>query len=68
VNSNVRTAQGGRGRTTHKVQARRTARKSFEDLDKRRDMYIVLHDSCESFYDIKPELLWGRSMTNTGVT
>ncbi len=56
------------GEQLTKFRRRRTARKSFEDLDKRRDMYIVLHYSCESFYDIKPELLWGRSLTNTGVT
>lgn len=36
-----------------KYRRRKDARKSFEDLDKRRDMYIILHYSCESFYDIK---------------
>ncbi len=41
------------GEQITKFRRRRAARKSFEDLDKRRDMYIVLHYSCESFYDIK---------------
>jgi len=41
------------GEQLTKFKRRRIARKSFEDLDKRRDMYIVLHYSCESFYDIK---------------
>lgn len=41
------------GEQLTKFRRRRAARKSFEDLDKRRDMYIVLHYSCESFYDIK---------------
>lgn len=41
------------GEQLTKFKRRRAARKSFEDLDKRRDMYIVLHYSCESFYDIK---------------
>lgn len=41
------------GEQLTKFRRRRAARKSFEDLDRRRDMYIVLHYSCESFYDIK---------------
>ena len=41
------------GEQLTKFRRRRAARKSFEELDKRRDMYIVLHYSCESFYDIK---------------
>lgn len=36
-----------------KYRRRKDARKLFEDLDKRRDMYIIVHYSCESFYDIK---------------
>lgn len=41
------------GEQLTKFRRRRSARKSFEELDKRRDMYIVLHYSCESFYEIK---------------
>lgn len=41
------------GEQLTKFRRRKAARKSFEDLDKRRDMYIVLHYSCESFYDVK---------------
>lgn len=41
------------GEQLTKFRRRRAARKSFEDLDKRRDMCIILHYSCESFYDIK---------------
>ena len=41
------------GEQLTKFKRRRAARKSFEHLDSRRDMYIVLHYSCESFYDIK---------------
>lgn len=41
------------GEQLTKFRRRRAARKAFEELDRRRDMYIVLHYSCESFYDIK---------------
>lgn len=41
------------GEQLTKFRRRKAARKAFENLDKRRDMYIILHYSCESFYDIK---------------
>jgi hypothetical protein len=36
-----------------KFKRRQAARRAFEALDKKRDVYIVLHYSCESLYDIR---------------
>lgn len=41
------------GEQLTKFRRRQAARRAFETLDKERDRYIVLHYSCESFYDIK---------------
>lgn len=41
------------GEQLTKFRLRRDARRRFNELNKKRDMYIVLHYSCESFYDIK---------------
>lgn len=41
------------GEQLAKFRRRKEARTRFDQLEKRRDMYIVLHYSCESFYDIK---------------
>lgn len=41
------------GEQLTKFRRRRAARKAFEELDNHRDKYIILHYSCESFYDIK---------------
>lgn len=41
------------GEQLTKFKKRREARRSFEELNSKRDKYIVLHYSCESFYDIK---------------
>ncbi len=36
-----------------KLKRRREALKGFDNIDNKRDMYLVIHYSCESFYDIK---------------
>lgn len=36
-----------------KFQRNREARKRFEKIDEKRDAYLIIHYSCESFYDIK---------------
>jgi hypothetical protein len=41
------------GKELNKLRARREARRQFDELNRKRDMFIVLHYSCESFYDIK---------------
>lgn len=41
------------GEQLTKFRLRRDARRRFDELNMKRDMYIVLHYSCESFYDIK---------------
>lgn len=41
------------GKELTKLKRRREARKGFDDVDNKRDMYLVIHYSCESFYDIK---------------
>ncbi len=41
------------GEQLTKFRRRRAARRAFEAIDRSRDKFIVLHYSCESFYDIK---------------
>ncbi len=41
------------GEQLTKFRRRRAARAVFEAIDRSRDKFIVLHYSCESFYDIK---------------
>lgn len=41
------------GKELNKLKARREARQRFEEVNKKRDMFLILHYSCESFYDIK---------------
>lgn len=41
------------GQELTKLKRRHEARRSFELIDNKRDMYLVVHYSCESFYDIK---------------
>ena len=41
------------GEQITKFRLRRDARRRFNELNKKRDMYIVFHYSCESFYEIK---------------
>lgn len=41
------------GGELRKFNARREAKKKFDEVYAKRDQYIVLHYSCESFYDIK---------------
>ncbi|NUX55905.1 hypothetical protein FSB65_21185 [Paraburkholderia sp. JPY418] len=36
-----------------KFQRNREARRRFEQIDQKRDAYLIIHYSCESFYDIK---------------
>ncbi len=41
------------GRELTKLKRRRETNRQFDELDRRRDMFLVIHYSCESFYDIK---------------
>lgn len=41
------------GKELNKLRVRREARQRFDEVNKKRDMFLVLHYSCESFYDIK---------------
>jgi hypothetical protein len=41
------------GQELTRLRRRREARRGFELIDNKRDMYLVVHYSCESFYDIK---------------
>lgn len=41
------------GKELNKLKARRDARSRFDEVNRKRDMFLVLHYSCESFYDIK---------------
>jgi hypothetical protein len=41
------------GKEITKLKRRSEARKRFEEIDNKRDMYLIIHYSCESFYDIK---------------
>ena len=41
------------GEQITKFRLRREARRRFGELNKKRDTYVILHYSCESFYDIK---------------
>ncbi|KQX38198.1 hypothetical protein ASD04_11300 [Devosia sp. Root436] len=41
------------GKELSKLRERREVRQRFEEINKRRDMVLVIHYSCESFYDIK---------------
>ena len=41
------------GQELTRLRRRREARRGFEHIDNKRDMYLVVHYSCESFYDIK---------------
>lgn len=41
------------GKELNKLRARREARHRFEEVNRKRDMFLVIHYSCESFYDIK---------------
>ncbi|CAB3804820.1 hypothetical protein [Paraburkholderia caffeinilytica] len=36
-----------------KMQRSRDARRRFENINQKRDAYLIVHYSCESFYDIK---------------
>jgi hypothetical protein len=41
------------GKELKKLERRKAAGKRFEDVDKSRNMSLIIHYSCESFYDIK---------------
>ncbi len=41
------------GKELTKLKRRREARKAFEEISNNRDRYLLVHYSCESFYDIK---------------
>jgi hypothetical protein len=41
------------GKELNKLRARKEVRQRFDAINKRRDMCLVIHYSCESFYDIK---------------
>ena len=41
------------GKELAKLRERKEVRQRFEEIHKRRDMVLVIHYSCESFYDIK---------------
>ncbi len=41
------------GEQLTKYRLRRDTRRKFDEINMKRDMHIVLHYSCESFYDIK---------------
>lgn len=41
------------GKELIKLRERKEVRQRFEEMNKRRDMVLVIHYSCESFYDIK---------------
>jgi hypothetical protein len=41
------------GQELNKLRVRREARQRFEGLNKKRNLLLILHYSCESFYDIR---------------
>lgn len=41
------------GKQLTKLRRRKEAKKGLDALDDRRDQTLVIHYSCESFYDIK---------------
>ncbi len=41
------------GKELTKLKRRHEARKGFDEINNKRDMFLVIHYSCESFYDIK---------------
>ena len=41
------------GKELNKLRTRKEVRQRFDAINKRRDMCLVIHYSCESFYDIK---------------
>lgn len=41
------------GKELTKLRRRHEARKGFENINNKRDMFLVIHYSCESFYNIK---------------
>jgi hypothetical protein len=41
------------GKELNKLHARKEVRARFDAINQRRDMHLVIHYSCESFYDIK---------------
>lgn len=41
------------GKELSKLKRRREAHRGFDGIARKRDMYLVIHYSCESFYDIK---------------
>lgn len=41
------------GKEITKLKRRREAQRSLDEISNKREMYLVIHYSCESFYDIK---------------
>jgi len=41
------------GKELNKFNRRKEARRRFEEINRKRDMSLIIHYSCESFYDIK---------------
>lgn len=41
------------GKELTKLRRRREAKNIFDEIDNKKDMYLIIHYSCESFYDIK---------------
>lgn len=41
------------GKELNKLRARKEVRNRFDTINKRRDMCLIIHYSCESFYNIK---------------
>jgi hypothetical protein len=41
------------GKELKRLRERKDVRRRFDEIDRRRDMVLVIHYSCESFYDIK---------------